>query len=335
MRVTAVVVNHDTSSHLAACLDSLLEQDHPHLRIVVVDNCSRDDPEAVLRQYEGRVEVVRNDHNRGYAGALNDVLSRDDGDALLACNPDVVLASDHVGRLVEALLADPRRGSVQGMLARPDGSVDSTGHEALRSRLFRNRDEGRPASHCDRPAGPVFGVTGALALHRRAMLDDVALDAPGFGRVEWFDEDLFAYFEDIELDWRAATRGWHAWYEPRARATHVRRGMQPGRPALVEELNWRNRLLLLVKFDDVASLARSLPSVLATTLLKTAVLAARHPVALLRAVSGFLRRLPRMLAKRRELRRRASVPPTAVADRWFQPFSYREWWGRYWRRQRP
>src|SRR5690606_29109153 len=88
--------------------------------------------------------------------------------------------------------------------------LDTTGHVAFRTRLFRNRGEGQPDDGAyDRP-DEVFGVSGALALYRLAALDDVALD----GQV--YDEDLFAYWEDVDLDWRLQLRGWQAWYEPGA-----------------------------------------------------------------------------------------------------------------------
>ncbi|MDX1658054.1 MAG: glycosyltransferase family 2 protein [Nitriliruptorales bacterium] len=332
MEVTAIVVNHNSGAYLGACLDALLAQDHELLRVVVVDNASTDGSLAVLARYASRVDVVRNATNRGYAGALNDVLRHDTSDAVLVCNPDVVAAPDHVRRLAAALVADPGRGSAQGLLVRPNGRVDSTGHVARRSRLFSNRDEGRPVERATADAGAVFGVTGALALHRRAMLDDVAIEVDG--RPERFDEDLFAYFEDVELDWRAATRGWTAWYEPRAQAVHHRRGASRHRPPLVAELNWRNRLLLLAKCDDLASLARALPTVVLTTAIKSLVLGARNPAALVRAVAGFIRLVPRMRRKRREVQRRASVASSVVVERWFRPFSYRAWYRAYVARSR-
>jgi GT2 family glycosyltransferase len=167
---------------------------------------------------------------------------------VLFCNVDVELAPDLVSRCVEALAADDRRGSVQPKLRRsvraPDGRpvLDTTGHVLTTARLVQNRGEGRVDDGAFDVPGEVFGVSGALALHRRAMLDDVAWRrADGAGEV--LTEDLFAYFDDVELDWRARLRGWSAWYEPRRRV-HERGGAGPRRTATVEALNWANRLLV-------------------------------------------------------------------------------------------
>src|SRR5205814_8694645 len=65
----------------------------------------------------------------------------------------------------------------------------------------------------DEPA-EVFGACGASVLLRRAMLDDV-----GF-----FDERLFMYCEDLDLAWRARSRGWRFRYTPRSVVYHVHCG---------------------------------------------------------------------------------------------------------------
>ncbi len=73
--------------------------------------------------------------------------------------------------------------------------------------------------HLDRGAGEldhgqfermeyVFGATGAAALYRRSMVDDVSVNG------EFFDEQFFAYREDADLAWRAQLMGWRCVYTP-------------------------------------------------------------------------------------------------------------------------
>ena len=57
----------------------------------------------------------------------------------------------------------------------------------------------------------MFGASGAAALYRRAMLDDVRVEG------EWFDENFFAYREDADLAWRAQLLGWRCRYVAAAR----------------------------------------------------------------------------------------------------------------------
>lgn len=341
MRITAVVVSWNAAADLPGCLDALLAQDHPDLEVLVVDNASTDGSHTVLQPYErsGRVRVLWNATNRGFGGAVNDGLAASDGDAVLVCNPDTVARADHVRHLAVALEADPRRGAVQGKLLRtrasPTGApvLDSTGHVPYRTRLFANRGEGEVDRGQFEAAGPVFGVSGALALYRRAMLDDVALPRRAGAGQEVFDEDLFAFWEDVDLDWRAARRGWTVRYEPGAVAEHERGGAGPRRTIRVEQLNFQNRLLTLIKNDSPSRFLRDLPGFLVTTALKAAELAVTVPAAFVRSFGG-IGLVPRMLRKRRVIAERATVPTEQVIDRWFGAFDYGRWVRTWWRRIR-
>jgi GT2 family glycosyltransferase len=337
LQVAAVVVNWNGADHLATCLDSLLAQDHRDLDVVVIDNASTDASREVLAGYLGRVRVVWNPTNRGFAGAVNDGLTvADAADAVLTVNPDVVARPDYVRRVVEVLRSRERCGAVQGKLVRtataPSGApvIDTTGHVAFRTRLFRNRGEGEVDRGQFEVADEVFGVSGALALYRRAMLDDVAIEVDG--RREVFDEDLFAFWEDVDLDWRAQMHGWEAWYEPTAVAVHERGGAGPRRTRRVEQLNWQNRLLVLWKNDTWSALLPALPGFLVTLVLKTGELLLTVPLAFVGALRdvGLVRR---MLAKRPQVHA-APHPSHDIVRRWFGAFDYRAWVRTWWRRVR-
>ncbi|MFO7779769.1 MAG: glycosyltransferase family 2 protein [Nitriliruptoraceae bacterium] len=339
MRVAAIVVSWNSAEHLDALLTSLESQDHPDLEVVVVDNASADASVEVVRAARAAasahpVRLLVATTNRGFCGGVNDALATlDPGvDAVLFVNPDVVLAPDLVRRCVGRLEQLPRCGSVQPRLLRsvpgPDGDpvIDTTGHELTSARLYRNRGEGAPAAHVGFPAGEVFGASGACVLHRRAMLD----------QVRWRDgqvltEDLIAYFDDIELDWRARRFGWTAWYEPAATGTHQRGGAGPRRTARVESLNLANRCLVLLTCDRPSW--RAWPSVLVTTGLKTLELTLTVPQALPGAVRQ-LGGLRRALGRRRELDARAPVSARTVAAAYAQPFRWGPWITAWWRRLR-
>ncbi len=344
MHVVAVVVAWNSAETLPACLDGLEAQDHADLEVVVVDNASDDATAAVLREALGRprrhpLRVLDNPTNRGFAGGVNDAVRASDAAAVLLVNPDAIPAPDLTRRCVAVLEADPGCGSVQPRVHRtvasPDGTpvVDTTGHELTSARLVHNRGEGVPDRGQYRRPHQLFGVSGAVALHRRDMLDDVAWRLPDGSR-EVLTEDLFAFFEDVELDWRARLLGWTARYEPAATAVHERGGAGPRRTPAVEALNWANRLLVIATCDDRRALARALPLVVATTALKTIELAVTEPGALLPALRR-LRLLRGCLWRRRQLMARARVPPDRVVARWTVPFRWRPWTATWWRRVAP
>jgi GT2 family glycosyltransferase len=56
----------------------------------------------------------------------------------------------------------------------------------------------------------IFGGCGGAVAYRREMLDEIGL----------FDEDLFMYLEDVDLNWRAQLAGYRAVFAPRAVVYH-------------------------------------------------------------------------------------------------------------------
>lgn len=338
MRVTAGVVAWNSGPALDDAVASLTAQTHHDLDVVVVDNGSADGSAERARAHGG-VRVIANPGNRGFAGGANQLVAAacsSGSDALLLCNPDVRLEHDYVERAVAALAADDARAAVQGRLWRfvpgqptpPPGErrLDTTGHLAFRTRLFRNRGEDQPDDG-RYTSGEVFGVSGAVALYRLAALADVAVDG------EAFDRELFAYWEDVDLDWRLQLRGWRAWYTADACGWHERGGAGPRRSPMVEKLNFVNRFMVVVKNDDPAAFVRALPGVALTTTLKAAELALTVPTAFARAIPA-LGGLRSALAQRRVVQGRATVDPAAVIDRWFAPFHYGDWVRGYLRRIR-
>ena len=81
-------------------------------------------------------------------------------------------------------------------------TLDSTGIYFTPSLRHFDRGSGEPDRGAYEHFQYVFGVTGAVALYRRAMIEDVSICG------EFFDNDFFAYREDADLAWRAQLLGW-------------------------------------------------------------------------------------------------------------------------------
>jgi GT2 family glycosyltransferase len=229
-----------------------------------------------------------------------------EGDALLFVQPDTFLTPGFLDT-ARACLADPAVGSVAPKLVRTLGPseserldlLDTAGMIVDRRRKNGLVGHGRPALAYDEP-GEAFGADGAVALCRRAALEDAAVDG------EVFDEDLVTWGSDADLAWRVRMLGWRCVYEPRAVAFHIRRYSPSTRaqmPKWDRMMQFRNRYLMMAKNDRWQDLARDLPRIAAYEVLALgfALLRERH---LLRAYAEAVRLLPRMAHKRRVLQSR-------------------------------
>lgn len=257
--VSILITTYNSASRLKACLESVLQQEFSEREIIVVDNASSDGTRAVLQEFETRARVIYNDTNRGFSGGQNQAIAQARGDWLLSLNPDVLLSSAFLSKLVEAGERDPHIGTLCGKLLRwgPSGEltniIDSTGIYFLRNLRHLDRGSGEVDRGQYEVPEYVFGATGAAALYRRAMVEDITSGG------EFFDDDFFAYREDADVAWRAQLMGWSCLYIPEAVAWHVRRVTPERFHQLPDEINRhsiKNRFLMRAKNISFALYSR-------------------------------------------------------------------------------
>ena len=330
--VSIVLINFNGVADLPECLRSVKSQDYKNIELIAIDNDSSDGSRELLREFARDPEnrkrfagdsprLIVNERNMGFSPALNRGIRESSGDLVMPLNTDIVLEKGFVSSLV-SVMDEEGVGSASGKLLRfppfgEDNVIDSAGHVIFSNRLAENRGEGERGVACYLEAEEVFGTCGAAGLYSRRMLEDVAVAG------EYFDEDFFAFWEDLDLDWRARLRGWRCVFEPAAVAYHRRGGAGYRKSLVVEYHNYKNRYLTIIKNDSARYLLKNLPGIIVTDVLKAGALFIRCPRALL-SLAEVARLLPGMLRKRRTIQRRRVVPAREM-EAWFEPFDYPRW----------
>lgn len=311
--VSVVMVTWNSAPFLHDVLDSLDRQRGIAWELVVVDNASHDGSLDIVAQRMPHAVVLRNRSNRGFAPACNQGIAASGAPWVLLLNPDVILDADYCVALRDALRSDPGAAAATGTLfaGSERNVVDSTGHLVLRGGLTWNRHGGASAAELPAATGEVFGVSAAAAMYRRAALQDVA------GPDGILAESFFAYFEDVDLDWRLRWRGWRCLHVPAATAVHRRSASGAVRSTAIRRHQLCNELLLLARVYPAGWLAAQSPDLLRLWAGRLAQVAVRHPadlVALLHAA----RWLPRALRVRRQVIRGRRADP-ATLQGWLRP----------------
>jgi GT2 family glycosyltransferase len=208
-----VIPNWNGADLIRACLDSLAVQSQDH-QVIVVDNGSTDgSPEIIAREYPD-VQLIRLSRNYGFAGGVNrgiEAAMSDKAEYIALLNNDAVANENWLKYLVEAAEGHPEAGIVTAKILDQTGEYfDSTGdfYSIYGLPFPRGRGE-KDLGQYDKPE-EVFAASGGASLYNAAMLKQIGL----------FDEDFFAYYEDVDISFRAQLAGWRVRYEPRAVVHH-------------------------------------------------------------------------------------------------------------------
>ncbi len=235
--------------YIKSCLSSVLAQTYPNIEILVIDNASSDNSAKIVKSLRSpKIKLIENKRNFGFAGAHNQGIEKTKGKYILCLNQDVILDKNFVARAVQILKKNSKIAALQGKLLRldknikPTNVIDSTGLLMLRNRRIISRGQGKVDRGEYNKQEEIFGGDGAAPVYRRKALKDVAIDG------EIFDEDFFAYKEDVDLAWRLRLYGWEAWYCPEARAWHARTSGESAAQTYLEIVKERRKISKFSKY---------------------------------------------------------------------------------------
>ncbi|SDN34667.1 Glycosyltransferase, GT2 family [Paenibacillus sp. yr247] len=311
--VSVHIVTYNSSGHIDDCLEAVLKQSHSIERIIVIDNASKDDTLTKLAKWSEQCTIIQNKVNNGFAGGHNQAIRMTDTDYCLILNPDVILEPDYVLNTVKSLNNHTQAGSATGkLLFKSDPThIDSTGLVINKARRAFDRGAHQTSDQFNH-AEEVFGVSGAAAMYAREMINDISLNG------EFFDEDFFAYKEDVDVAWRAQLLGWKAYYEPSAIAYHERgwkEGLRSSKPLFVRRLSYINRYKMMVKNDQFSMVLKHIIPLFVYEFLSLGYALVREPK-LLGAWSSFFHSYSDLRQKRNIIRSKKKVKPSEI-NRWF------------------
>ncbi|MBR2527158.1 MAG: glycosyltransferase family 2 protein [Blautia sp.] len=259
-KVTVVIPNFNGCSYLPRLYESLGRQTCSDFCIMLVDNGSKDESVAWTRDHFPQIEVAALPCNTGFAAAVNEGIRRSRTPYVLLLNNDTEVEQRFVEKLLEAIEAHPRAIAVQAKLLRFDqrDRIDDAGDFYCALGWAYARGKGKNFRKYNKEER-IFACCAGAAIYRRQ--ETLALGA--------FDEEYFAYLEDIDLGYRARIQGMENWYQPDAIVYHVGSGTSGSRyNEFKVRYSSRNNVYMIGKNMPLPQLLLNLPFLAAGFIVK-------------------------------------------------------------------
>ena len=236
--VSIVIPNYNGKHFLENCLKAVFAQTIENMEVIVVDNGSTDGSQEYLDTYPG-VRVLKMDKNYGFCGAVNAGIKESDSEYVILLNNDTEVEPDFAKELLTAIKADDRIFSCSSKMVQyhDRARMDDAGDYYCALGWAFGRGKGGPVENYDTPVN-IFASCAGAAIYRKKMLESLG----------YFDENHFAYLEDIDIGYRARIHGYKNVYAPKAVVYHVGSGFSgSAHNAFKVKLSSRNSVYLAYK----------------------------------------------------------------------------------------
>ncbi len=253
-RIQVIIPNWNGRHLLAKCLNALSKQTFKDFSITIVDNGSTDDSLTWLQEHYPTVQIIANRKNRGFAPAINQGIAASDGQYIATLNNDAWPDPTWLEELLSPMSTYERVGMCASKMLFADrpNMINSTGINLDWTGIAWDRRGGEIDKDEDITPQEIFGACAGAALYRRELLVEL----------QGFEENFFAYLEDVDLAWRARLMGWRAFYVPTAIVHHHHSATAGEGSPFKNFLLGRNKVWLIVKNYPLPYLLKYLPVII-------------------------------------------------------------------------
>jgi GT2 family glycosyltransferase len=192
--LSVIIINYKSESFLGNCLASLYRKIDTRLlfEVIIFNNDPAEKLEAIQQKFSD-IKIIPSTCNIGFGAGANAAAKEATGELLFFLNPDAEIFTDNITAVLEKFESDPRLGALGGDVLTPDGKKQkwSAGYETTLLDLIRNNFQ-LPRSRRiweSRDACQAHWVSGSSLFVRNEI----------FQRIGGFDENIFMYFEDMDL----------------------------------------------------------------------------------------------------------------------------------------
>lgn len=215
LQVSFITICYNGYDDTCELIESLRKYVHSvSYEIIVVDNASREDEAAKIKEKYPFVTTLRSDTNGGFSGGNNLGIKVANGQYIFLINNDTYVESDGFHNLIERLESGNDIGAVSPKIrfAFPPQNIQFAGFTPLSTITIRNEvvGFGHPDDGSFDTAHTTPYLHGAALMVKREVIEKVGL----------MPEVYFLYYEEVDWCTRMTDAGYELWYEPRCTVFH-------------------------------------------------------------------------------------------------------------------
>lgn len=258
--VTVIIPNYNGIKFMDVCLQSLNNQTLRDFSIILVDNASTDGSYELVKNEYPYVKRIRLDKNYGFSRAVNEGIKAASTPYVILLNNDTEVHEDFVMKLFVRIKKSNRNFSCGSRMLdfnQRDVIDDAGGLYCALGYAF-SKGKGGKYSDYEEEKEVFFNCAGA-AIYRKSV----------FEKIGYFDEDFFAYLEDVDVGYRARIYGYKNIFHPEAIVYHVGSGTSGSRyNSFKTGLSSRNNIYLIHKNMPLLQIIINLPLLIPGFLIK-------------------------------------------------------------------
>ena len=216
-RFSIIIPNYNGKHYLEDCLASLEACHYPkdEVETILVDNGSTDGSKEFVRTHFPRVLVVELDWNTGFVGAINAGVQAARGDYLIFLNNDMRVSPHWLSAFEDVLYRENTDCAVGKILSWEGRHIDFIEGLLLFDGHALQRYQGAKIENfLDLSPQRTFIACGGNMAVKRSL----------YIRLGGFDQDFFAYTEDVDFSWRLYAAGHSIYSAPEATVFHHHQG---------------------------------------------------------------------------------------------------------------
>ncbi|MBD7910212.1 glycosyltransferase family 2 protein [Clostridium cibarium] len=240
MGVSVVIPNYNGEKYLKACLESLMEQTLKPEEIIIVDNNSKDGSiEYIKNNFNDKVTLICLEDNYGFSKAVNEGIKKSESEFVALLNNDTQLHKDWLKELYNCMKSDEQIFSCCSKMLRFDNReiIDDAGDEYTLFGWGSKIGDGKLSSDYEE-SREVFSSCAGAAIYRSSILEEIGL----------FDENFFAYLEDMDISYRARVYGYKNYFSAKAKIYHIGSATSGSKHnSFKVKLSARNNIYLIYK----------------------------------------------------------------------------------------